>query len=180
MKATSFSSRQLLFPQGNFFSPQGVFFLLQATSFSSMRFLTPSSRQLLSPHGNFFFLQVTSYSSRQLGSPQGKLFFFRVWWIPFLTEYKYRILFGFQKSPNTEHRILFGIGKIWIPDTEYYSVSRRSKYRIRIVLFGLTIQILNTKYQIVHKIWKKMKLKLRYLSPSRHFVLKICETFRRS
>ena len=41
----------------------------------------------------------------------------------FLTEYEYRILFGFQISPNTEYRILFGIEKIRIPNNEYYSVS---------------------------------------------------------
>ena len=77
----------------------------------------------------------------------------RVWQIPFFfTKYKYWILFGFQKSPNTEYQILFSIEKIWIPNTEYYSVSRTSEYQIRIVLFGLTIQIPNTKYQIVYNI----------------------------
>ena len=29
-----------------------------------------------------------------------------------VTEYEYKILFGFQKSPNTECSILFGIDKI--------------------------------------------------------------------
>ena len=48
----------------------------------------------------------------------------------FLTKYKYRILFGFQKSPNTEYRIIFGIEKIQILNTKYYSVSRKSEYRI--------------------------------------------------
>ena len=73
----------------------------------------------------------------------------------FLTKYEYRILFGFPKSPNTEYQILFGIEKIQIPNTEYYLVSRKFKYQIRIVLFGLTIQIQNTKYQIVYKILEK-------------------------
>ena len=77
----------------------------------------------------------------------------------FLTEYEYRILSGFQKSPNTEYRILFGIEKIQIPNTEYYSVSWKSEYRIRIVLFGVTIRIPNTKYRIIHEIVEKIKLK---------------------
>ena len=62
-----------------------------------------------------------------------------------VTEYEYKILFGFQKSPNTECSILFGIDKIRIPNTEYYLVSRKSEYLTQIVLFGLTIQIPNTK-----------------------------------
>ena len=69
-----------------------------------------------------------------------------------LTEYEYRILFGFQKLPNTKYQILFGIEKILIPNTEYYLVSRKSEYRIRIVLFGLNIRIPNTKYRIVYNI----------------------------
>ena len=77
----------------------------------------------------------------------------------FLTEHEYRILFGFQKSLNTEYGILFGIEKIQIPNTEYYSVSRKSKYRIRIVLYGLTIRIPNNKYPIVYNILEKLKLK---------------------
>ena len=96
----------------------------------------------------------------------------------FWTEYEYRILFGFQKSPNTEYRILFGIEKIRIPNTEYYSVSRKSEYRIQIVLFGLTNQIPYTKYRIVYKILEKRQLKSKYLSHTRHLVLKICETIR--
>ena len=76
-----------------------------------------------------------------------------------LTEYEYRILFGFQKSPNTEYRILFGIEKTRIPNTEYYSLSRKFEFRIRIVLFGLTIRIPNTKYGIVYQILEKIKLK---------------------
>ena len=58
------------------------------------------------------------------------------------------------------------------------SVSRKSEYRIRIVLSGLTIRIRNTKYQIVYNILEKIKLKYRYLSHTRYFVLKICETIR--
>ena len=96
----------------------------------------------------------------------------------FMTKYEYRILFGFQKSTNTEDQILFGIEKIRIPNIEYYLLSRKSEYRIRVVLFGLTIQITNTKYQIIYKILEKMKLKLRYLSHTRHFVLKVGVTIR--
>ena len=70
----------------------------------------------------------------------------------FFTRYEYRIFIGFQKSPNTEYQIIFGIEKIRIPNIEYYSVSRSSKYQIRIVLFGLTIRIPNTKYRMVYKI----------------------------
>ena len=44
----------------------------------------------------------------------------------FMTEYKYRILFGFQKSSNTE----------------FFSRVRKSKYQIQIIVFGLTIRIL--------------------------------------
>ena len=76
----------------------------------------------------------------------------------FLTEYEYPILFGFQKSPNTEYRILFVIEKIRITNTEYYSVARKFEYRIWIVLFGLTIRIPNTKYRIIFKILEKTKL----------------------
>ena len=84
----------------------------------------------------------------------------RVRQIPFLTEYKYQILFGFQNSLNTKYQILFGIDKIRVLNTEYYSLSRISLYQIQMVLFGLTILILNTKYRIVYKILeKKMKLK---------------------
>ena len=43
----------------------------------------------------------------------------------FLTKYEYRILFGFQKSPNTKYQILFGIEKIQIPNIEYYLVFRK-------------------------------------------------------
>ena len=43
----------------------------------------------------------------------------------FVTEFEYRVLFSFQKSPNTEYRILFVIEKIRIPKTEHYSVSRQ-------------------------------------------------------
>ena len=83
----------------------------------------------------------------------------------FWTEYEYRRLFGFQKSLNTEYQIQFGIEKIQIPNTEDYLVSKNSnteyrrlfgikkfKYRTRIVLFGLTVQIPNTKYRIVFNI----------------------------
>ena len=79
----------------------------------------------------------------------------------FLTEYKYRILFGFQKSPNTKYQILFATKKIWIPNTKYYLVSRKSKYRIRIVLFSLTTQIPNTKYAIVYTILEKTSAKIK-------------------
>jgi hypothetical protein len=77
----------------------------------------------------------------------------------FLIKYEYQILFGFQKSLNTEYWILFVIEKIRIPNTKYYSESRKFEYRIRIVLFGLTVRIPNTKYRIVYNILEKMKLK---------------------
>ena len=51
----------------------------------------------------------------------------------------------------TEYQIL---NTIWCwenPNTKHYWVLRKSEYRIQIVLFGLTIQIPNTKYQIVNK-----------------------------
>ena len=86
----------------------------------------------------------------------------------FLTEYEYRILFGFQKSLNTEYLILFGIETIRIPNTEYL---------IRIVIFGLTMRIPNTKYRIINKILeKKRQLKSTNLSHTRHFVLHFSET----
>ena len=50
----------------------------------------------------------------------------------FLTEYEYRILFGFQTSPNTK----------------YYSILRKFEYQVQIALFGLTFWILITKYWI--------------------------------
>ena len=53
---------------------------------------------------------------------------------------------------------------------------RKFEYWVRIVLFGLTIQIPNTKYRIVLKMLKKRPLKSTYLSHTRHFVFKICET----
>ena len=62
-----------------------------------------------------------------------------------LTKYQYQILFGFQKSLNTEYWLLFGVQKIRILNTEYCLVSRKSEYQIRIVLFGLTILKPNTK-----------------------------------
>ena len=102
-----------------------------------------------------------------------------MWQIPFLTEYEYQILFGFQKSPNTEYQILFGIEKILIPNTKYYSVLRKLEYWIWIILFGLNIGIPNTKYRIVYKLLgKKRQLKSTNLSHTRHFVLKFCETIR--
>ena len=61
--------------------------------------------------------------------------------MPFLTKYEYKILFDFQKSPNTEYRIIFGIENIRIPNTEYYLVSRKSEYRIKKILLCLSMQI---------------------------------------
>ena len=69
----------------------------------------------------------------------------------FLTEHKYQILFGFQKTPSTEYRLLLGNEKIRIPNADFYSVLRKSEYPIQIVLFGQTIQIPNTKFLIVYK-----------------------------
>ena len=99
------------------------------------------------------------------------------WRIPFLTEYEYQILFGFQKSLNTEYQTLFGIEKIRIPNTKYYSLSIKSEYRIQILLFGLTIQKPNTKYWIVNKTLEKIKLKLRYLSHTRLLFWKYVKLF---
>ena len=42
-----------------------------------------------------------------------------------LYQIRCQILFGFQKSHNTKYRIIFGIEKIWIPNTKYYSQSRK-------------------------------------------------------
>ena len=67
----------------------------------------------------------------------------------FLTKYKYQVLFSFQKSPNTEYWILFGVEKIQIPTIEYYSVLRKSEHQIRMLLFRLTIWVPNTEYQKV-------------------------------
>ena len=96
-----------------------------------------------------------------------------MWQIPFLAEYKYLILFGFHKSPNTKYWVLFGIEETWIPNTKYYSVSRKSNYRIRIVLFGLTIQIPNTKYWIVYNILEEEKTKIKIFVPYKTFCSKI-------
>ena len=51
------------------------------------------------------------------------------------------------RSNYSNTRILFGVQKTWIPNTEYYSVLGKSKYRIQILLFGPTISIV-FKYQI--------------------------------
>ena len=73
-----------------------------------------------------------------------------------MTEYEYQILLVFHKSSNTEYWILFGIKKIWIPNTKYSSILRKSEYQIQIVLFGITIWKPNNKYRIVQKkFWKK-------------------------
>ena len=93
-----------------------------------------------------------------------------------LTKHKYRILIGFQKSPNTKYRILLGNEKIRIPNAYYYLVLRKSEYPIQIVQFDLTIQILNNKFLIVYKILEKTQLESTYLSHTRSFALKICET----
>ena len=58
------------------------------------------------------------------------------------TKYEHQILFGFQKSMNT--------------NTEYYKGFSKSKYQIQIVVFGQTIRKMNTKYQIVYKNFKQM------------------------
>ena len=72
--------------------------------------------------------------------------------MPFLTKYEYKILFDFQKSPNTEYRIIFGIENIRIPNTEYYLVSRKSEYRIQKILLCLSMQIQEILF------WKYVKL----------------------
>ena len=60
----------------------------------------------------------------------------------FETEYKYQILFGLKKSPNSK----------------YYSDLRISKYQIQIEVLGQIIQILNTKYRIAYNIRKKQHI----------------------
>ena len=95
-----------------------------------------------------------------------------MWRIFFLTEYESRILFGFQKSLNTEYWILFGIDKILIPNTEYYSVLRKSKCRIWIVLFGLTIQIPNMLPCVLRCLYKVLacQYKTEYKNITCYFV----------
>ena len=80
----------------------------------------------------------------------------------------------------TEYQIL---NTIWywensIPNAKYYLVSRKSEYRIWIVLFGPTIQISNTKYRIVFNILEKIKKKKYiYLSHTRHLFCKFVKLF---
>ena len=86
------------------------------------------------------------------------------------TEYKYRILFGFQTSLNAKYGILFGIVKIRIPNTNR---SIWSNY-------------LNTKKLIPKKKYSKLKTKLKIclnktnklVLKKIHFVLKMYETIR--
>ena len=66
-------------------------------------------------------------------------------WFSEITEYQILNTIRYWENPNTEYRILFGI--------------KKSEYQIRIVLFGLTIRIQNTKYRIVYNIFEKMKQK---------------------
>ena len=54
--------------------------------------------------------------------------------------------FYWSKYSNTW--ILFGVPKTWLPNTEYYSVLGKSKYRIWILIFGPTIRIV-LEYQII-------------------------------
>ena len=94
----------------------------------------------------------------------------RVWQIPFffdriqipniirfseITKYRISNTIRHWENLNTEYQILFVIEKIQIPNTKYYSLSRKFEYRIRIVLFGLTIWIPNTKYPSVYNILEK-------------------------
>ena len=62
-------------------------------------------------------------------------------------------------SEFTKYRTLNTIRYWENKNTEYYIVSRKSEYQIQIVLFGLTIQIPNTKYRIVSKILQKTQHK---------------------
>ena len=88
------------------------------------------------------------------------------------TNTEYYLVFRNHQIPNTKDYSLY------IPNTEYYSVSIKSEYQMWIILFSLTTRIPNTKYQIVYKVLEKIKLKERFLFHTRHFVLKICETIR--
>ena len=59
---------------------------------------------------------------------------------------EYYSVFGNHQTQNINYYLVL---KIRIPNTKYYLVSRKSEYRIQILLFGLTISIPNTKYGIV-------------------------------
>ena len=72
-----------------------------------------------------------------------------------IIEYRISNTIRYWEIPNTEYQILFGIEQIWIPNTKYFLVLKKSEYQIQIVLFGLTIWIPNTKYRIVYKILEK-------------------------
>ena len=98
-----------------------------------------------------------------------QLFCHRVWHIPFFTVYKYHISFVYQKSPNTEYRILFGSEKILILNTEYYSVLKKSESRIWIVLIGLSIWIPNNKYWIRYKSLEKKAKKINIFVSNKTF-----------
>ena len=52
------------------------------------------------------------------------------------------------RSYYSNTRILFGVPKTQILNTEYSSVLRKSEYRIQIVLFGPTIRIV-FEYRII-------------------------------
>ena len=100
----------------------------------------------------------------------------RVWQIPFFDQIQIPNIIWFLEI--TKYQISNTIRYWENLNTEYYLVLRKYKYRIRIVLFRLTIWIPNTKYRIVYKILKKIKLKNIYWSHTRHFVMTICETIR--
>ena len=103
-------------------------------------------------------------------------YYVRVWRIPFFDQILIPIIIRF--SEINKHQISNTIRYWQNPNTEYYSVSRKSKYRIQSVLFDLTIWIPNTKYQKVYNILENLKLKNIYLFYTSHFLLKICETNR--
>ena len=79
------------------------------------------------------FLVVRANSTRVLfqivheKSLKNKEFFRRVWQIPFLT--KYRILFGFQKSPNIEYYSVLRKSECQIPNTIRYQENLNTKYK---------------------------------------------------
>ena len=97
-----------------------------------------------------------------------------MWQIPFFD--RIWILNIIRFFEITEYRILNTIRYLENSNTESYLVSRKSEYLIQIVLFGPTIGISNTKYQIIYNILEKMKLKKIYFFHTIHFVLQTCET----
>ena len=73
------------------------------------------------------------------------------------TNTQYYSVFRNHQIPNIEYYLVLRKSKYWILNT--IRVLRKSQYQIWIVLFGLTIQIPNTKYWTVYKVWGKKDYK---------------------